>query len=63
LTRRFDTSADFEWHGLRVEIVDVDGKRIDQVLVMSKEELDEKDSPLNTQPLPEQSANDRSRSG
>jgi putative hemolysin len=53
----------FEWRGLRFEIVDMDGKRIDKVLVMSKEELDEKDSPLSTEPLPEPSANDRSRSG
>ena len=51
----------FEWRGLRFEIVDMDGKRIDKVLVMSKEELDEKDSPLSTQPLPEQNANDRPR--
>jgi putative hemolysin len=27
----------FEWHGLRFEIVDMDGKRIDKVLVMSKQ--------------------------
>ena len=27
----------FEWRGLRFEIVDMDGKRIDKVLVMSKE--------------------------
>jgi putative hemolysin len=25
----------FEWHGLRIEIVDMDGKRIDKVLVMA----------------------------
>jgi putative hemolysin len=29
----------FEWHGLRFEIVDMDGKRIDKVLVMSKESV------------------------
>jgi hypothetical protein len=27
----------FEWRGLRFEIVDMDGKRIDKVLVMSNE--------------------------
>ena len=43
--------------------VDMDGKRIDKVLVMANEGLDVKDSPLSTQPLPEQSANDRSRNG
>jgi putative hemolysin len=28
----------FEWRGLRFEIVDMDGKRIDKVLVLSKEQ-------------------------
>jgi putative hemolysin len=33
---RLPTEADhFEWHGLRFEIVDMDGKRIDKVLVMA----------------------------
>ncbi|HET9478558.1 MAG TPA: hemolysin family protein [Pyrinomonadaceae bacterium] len=33
---RVPSEADhFEWHGLRFEIVDVDGKRIDKVLVMA----------------------------
>jgi putative hemolysin len=27
----------FEWRGLRFEIVDMDGKRIDKVLVVSKD--------------------------
>jgi putative hemolysin len=53
----------FDWRGLRFEIVDMDGKRIDKVLVLSKEELDESNLPLSTQPLPEQSANDRPRNG
>ena len=30
----------FEWRGLRFEIVDMDGKRIDKVLVMSKDPAD-----------------------
>jgi putative hemolysin len=30
----------FEWRGLRFEIVDMDGKRIDKVLVMSKDPTD-----------------------
>jgi putative hemolysin len=30
----------FEWRGLRFEIVDMDGKRIDKVLVMSKDAMD-----------------------
>lgn len=29
----------FEWRGLRFEIVDMDGKRIDKVLVLSKEQI------------------------
>jgi putative hemolysin len=33
---RVPSEADhFEWHGLRFEIVDMDGKRIDKVLVMA----------------------------
>ena len=28
----------FQWRGLRFEIVDMDGKRIDKVLVLSKEQ-------------------------
>jgi putative hemolysin len=44
----------FEWRGLRFEIVDMDGKRIDKVLVMSKDPTDvmnvpsEKDSQSET---------------
>jgi len=44
----------FEWRGLRFEIVDMDGKRIDKVLVMSKDPTDvmnvpsEKESPPET---------------
>jgi putative hemolysin len=30
----------FEWQGLRLEIVDMDGKRIDKVLVLSKDAVD-----------------------
>ena len=48
----------FEWRGLRFEIVDMDGKRIDKVLVMSKEGL--KPEPPT---LPERSDSDRLRSG
>jgi putative hemolysin len=32
-----DVSDHFEWHGLRFEIVDMDGKRIDKVLVSLRE--------------------------
>jgi len=44
----------FEWRGLRFEIVDMDGKRIDKVLVMSKDAVSttsatpEADSPAKT---------------
>jgi putative hemolysin len=34
----------FEWQGLRFEIVDMDGKRIDKVLVMSNQELPSDDT-------------------
>jgi putative hemolysin len=30
-------SDSFEWNGLRIEVVDMDGKRIDKVLVMAQE--------------------------
>jgi putative hemolysin len=34
---RIPTAADhFEWNGLRVEVVDMDGNRVDKVLVMHK---------------------------
>ena len=35
----------FEWRGLRFEIVDMDGKRIDKVLVHSTEQSAAADSP------------------
>jgi len=49
----------FEWRGLRFEIVDMDGKRIDKVLVLSKEGANVKDSPLNAEPLAERNVDDR----
>lgn len=34
-----DVSDHFEWNGLRFEIVDMDGKRIDKVLVSSLKKM------------------------
>ena len=44
----------FEWRGLRFEIVDMDGKRIDKVLVMSKDAAPAMNVPAerDSQPLP-----------
>jgi len=51
----------FEWRGLRFEIVDMDGKRIDKVLVMSQEGLDAKSSPLNVESVAERNVDNRPR--
>lgn len=49
----------FEWRGLSFEIVDMDGKRIDKVLVMFKEGINAKNLTLSAEPAPQRSANDR----
>ena len=46
----------FEWLGLRFEITDMDGKRIDKVLVTSKEGAAAKDAPPSSGLSPERSA-------
>jgi putative hemolysin len=49
----------FEWHGLRFEIVDMDGKRIDKVLVTSTEVSDARNLPPSAEIAPQRSASDR----
>ena len=49
----------FEWHGLRFEIVDMDGKRIDKVLVMSQEATSVETEAKAAQLASERVANDR----
>jgi putative hemolysin len=44
----------FEWHGLRFEIVDMDGKRIDKVLVMSAEQIPSGNPSDVKEPFPRQ---------
>ncbi|MEA5499301.1 transporter associated domain-containing protein [Limnoraphis robusta] len=42
---RIPSVADhFEWNGLRIEVVDMDGNRVDKVLVM----------PISRNPIPRQ---------
>ena len=49
----------FEWRGLRFEIVDMDGKRIDKVLVVAKEGTSPEALPGSEETAPEQ--NDKQR--
>jgi putative hemolysin len=42
-------SDSFEWNGLRIEVVDMDGKRIDKVLVSPRRDREANDSAIGTQ--------------
>jgi putative hemolysin len=53
----------FEWQGLRFEIVDMDGKRIDKVLVMAREAVNTETSLPNAEALLDRSATERPRDG
>jgi putative hemolysin len=48
----------FEWRGLRFEIVDMDGKRIDKVLVMSNQELPSDDVRKSSESSSERGTNE-----
>ncbi|MBM2805147.1 MAG: hypothetical protein HW419_3040 [Deltaproteobacteria bacterium] len=49
----------FEWHGLRFEIVDMDGKRIDKVLVMATQATRSESSTTTTEPNADRTVNER----
>jgi putative hemolysin len=42
-------SDSFQWHGLRIEVVDMDGKRIDKVLVSPRPDHEATDTAIGTQ--------------
>ena len=42
-------SDSFQWHGLRIEVVDMDGKRIDKVLVSPRPDHEATDTAIVTQ--------------
>jgi putative hemolysin len=46
----------FEWNGLRIEVVDMDGKRIDKVLVMAQESANTEKTARRRESRPDRTA-------